>query len=77
MQPRSIIESFKVIEDGQRDFSVAVPTLTVQQLSLERAEEGLHGGVIIAIAPAAHAAEEVVGFEQVSVVAAGVLNAPI
>src|SRR5438477_7011272 len=77
MESPSIIKRFDVIEDGQLDFGMVVPDLAVQELGLKRAEERFHGGVIVAVASGAHAAEQLVGFEQGAVIVAGVLNASI
>ena len=46
----------------------------VNLLDLERVKEALHGGVVVAIALPAHAAQETIGFQKCLIVLGGVLE---
>ena len=54
MPTARVIEAVDVLEDGRLSLSAGFPRASPNQLGLDRLEEGLNGGVIVAIALAAH-----------------------
>ena len=54
MTATRIVEAIDVLEDGQLCISACVPWPPPDQLCLDRLEEGLDSGVVIAVALAAH-----------------------
>jgi hypothetical protein len=73
----TIVEDLDVVEDGRAGLSPRGPLKNVSDLVLQRAEEALDTGVVPAVALPAHAADHVLAGEQLPVVAARVLAAPI
>ena len=63
VEPFRVIEGFDVIEDGQAGCLVGGEVFVMEPFSFERAPEGFHGGVVIAIAGGTHAGAYVVGME--------------
>ena len=50
MPPSRIVETVDVLEDGQLCVSARLPRPSPDQLSLDRLEERLDGGIVVAIA---------------------------
>src|SRR5260370_34424176 len=73
MPPLPIVETLQVIEELGARRRPSGPGRVVDQLDLERGEEALGDGVVPAVAPAAHAADDAVLRQHPLVVAAGVL----
>src|SRR5262245_48963379 len=55
MQPSAVVEDLDVFEDGVVQLEARRPAPTVDELVLERCEEGLDDGVVPAVAFATHA----------------------
>jgi len=49
-----VIESFDVIEDGQASGMPSLELMLMERFSFERAPEGFHGGVVVAVAGGTH-----------------------
>jgi len=49
-----VIESFDVIEDGQASGMMGWELVLMERFGFERAPEGFHGGVVIAVAGGTH-----------------------
>ena len=71
----AIVEGLDVVEDGQAG-AVGVGE-HFALLGLEGAEEALHGGVVMAVAPGAHALAQAMAGEQLPERPTGILDAAI
>ena len=69
-----IVEDLDVLEERGARRRARRPRGVVDELDLERAEETFGDGVVPAIAPATHAADEPVARQQLPVLPAGVLR---
>jgi len=49
-----VIEGLDVIEDGQAGGVMSLELMLMERFSFERAPEGFHGGVVVAIACGTH-----------------------
>src|SRR2546425_726454 len=72
-----VVEGLEVIEELTARRGPRAPGRVVDELDLQRGEEALSDGVVPAVAPPAHAADDPVLRQHPLVVAAGVLTAPI
>ena len=72
-----VIEAVDVLEDGDFGLATGFPRPAPDQLSLDGLEEGLNGGVVIAIAFAAHRRLEPMLTQDLLVVVGPVLAAAI
>ena len=54
-----VVEGFDVVEDRGACLVVSVEGMVMEPLGFESAPEGFHGGIVIAVAAAAHAATDV------------------
>ena len=77
MPPARIVEAVDVFEDGQLDVSARVPRPSPNQLSLDRLEERLDSGVVVAVAFAAHRYLEFVLAQEFLIIVRTVLAAAI
>src|SRR5512135_2898731 len=75
--PAPVIEDFEILEQCRFGLPAGAKPCEVNQLGLERAEERLHGRVIVTVAFAAHGRLKAVTIEDLAVGAAGVLHAAI
>jgi hypothetical protein len=73
MPPLPIVEALEVVERLGARRRAGGPRRVVDQLDLERREEALRDGIVPAIAPPVHAADDPVLCQDLLVVAAGVL----
>ena len=53
-----VVEGFDIIEDSGASLVMSVEVVMMEPLSFKSAPEGLHGGIVIAMAAAAHAATD-------------------
>src|SRR2546425_9558558 len=72
-----VVEALEVIEELTARRGPRAPGRVVDELDLQRGEEALSDGVVPAVAPPAHAADDPVLRQHPLVVAAGVLTAAI
>ena len=73
----AIVEAFDVIEDFAARLAVADKVAPINQFQFEGAPEAFHGGVVVAVAFAAHGGEQAGLAQGLAVSGAGVLDAPI
>ena len=69
-----VVEDFDVFEQRRFGFSPGAELCSMNKLGLERAEERLHGRIIIAVALAAHGGFDAVAVEDLAIRSAGVLG---
>ena len=77
MKALGIVEAFDVIEDGGAGLVVRGERLAINQLPFEGAPEAFHGGVVVAIALAAHGGDETRPGEGVTIIGGGILDPAI
>ena len=77
MKALGIIETFDVIEDGGLGLLVSGECPAMDQFPFDGAPEAFHGGVIVAIALAAHGGDEARPGEGVAIISGGVLDPAI
>ena len=77
MKALGIIETFDVIEDGGAGFLVCGELPAIDQFPFEGAPEAFHGGIIVAIALAAHGGDEARPGQGVAIIGGGVLDSAI
>src|SRR5262245_65774697 len=77
MSPLSIVEELEILEQFSARRGACCPSGVVNEFDLERGKEALGDGVVPAIAPAAHAADDPVLRQDPLVVGTGVLTATI
>ena len=77
MKALGIIETFDVIEDGGAGLLVGGELPTIDQFPFESAPEAFHGGIVVAIALAAHGGDEARPGEGVAIISSGVLDPTI
>src|SRR2546426_11875251 len=77
MPPLAIVEEFEVLEELGARCRPRGPGRVMDQLDFQRREEALGDGVVPAIAPAAHTADDPVLRQHPLVVATGVLTSAI
>ena len=77
MTATRIVEAIDVLEDGQLCISAFVPWPPPDQLCLDRLEEGLDSGVVIAVALAAHRYPESVLAQKLLIIVRTVLAATV
>ena len=77
MEPLAVVEDFDVVEEGAGRLGTALKMGAVDEFFLERAPEALHGGVVVAVASAAHARRDFPGGEMLAVRLAGVLASSV
>src|SRR3989441_10664580 len=77
MPPLAIVEELEVLEELGARRRPSGPGRVMDQLDFQRREEALGDGVVPAVAPAAHTADDPVLRQDPLVVAAGVLTSAI
>ena len=77
MRALAIIEAFDVIEDGGAGLVAGGKVTPVDQVQFEGAPEAFPGGVVIAVAAAAHRGDQTSLTQRSPVTVAGVLDAAI
>src|SRR3954454_16065039 len=75
MAPRSIVETFDVGEDVASGVLPCCIVLVMDELGLERVEETLHRGIVVAIGLAAHGGLEAGGLQRIAILRRSILNA--
>jgi len=73
----SIVEAFDVGKDITRGLCSGCILPVMNELGLERVEEALHRGIVVAVGLAAHRGPEAGGLHHLAVVRRGILNASI
>ena len=73
----SVVEALDVIEDGGGRFIAGGEVAAVDQLMFEGAPERFHGGVVVAVAPAAHGGDAAVLGQRGPIVCTGILASTI
>ena len=77
MEALAVVKDFDEIEDGLARLGPGVEMAAVDEFVFEGAPEGLHGGIVVAVAFAAHGGDGLDVLAGVAIVLAGVLNAPV
>ena len=77
MAALAVVEDFDEVEDFGPGVSVAGEPAAVDQLQFEGAPEAFHGGVVVAVAPAAHGGDQAGRLQCRPEVAGGVLDAAV
>src|SRR5438270_12438649 len=73
----AIVEDLDVLDDRRTGLRSGGEVGVMDQLLLQRGKKALHGGIIPAVAAAAHAARNAVPRQKALVMVAGVLAAPL
>ena len=73
----SVVEGLDVIEEGGLGLSACEELAPVDELEFEAVPEALHGGVVIAVAPATHGGDQAGTRHCGSILGGGVLNPPV
>jgi len=77
MPAAGVVEGFEVAEDAGASLLAGEVLVSLHLLGFEGSEKTFHGGIIIAVAFSAHAWDEVVFVEGISIIETGVLAASI
>ena len=77
MSPPWIVEAVDVLEEGQFDVAACRPGSSPDHLSLQGLEEGLDGGVIVAVSLATHRYLEAVPAQDLLIVVRTILAAAV
>ena len=77
MEASAVVKHFNKLKDGLTSFGSGFEVAAVDQLVLEGAPEGFHGGIIVAVTFAAHGSDGLGLVECVAVVVTGVLDAAV
>ena len=77
MKALGIIETFDVIEDGGLGLLVSGECPAMDQFPFDGAPEAFHGGVVVAIALAAHSGDEAGPGQGMAVISGGILDPAI
>jgi len=77
VQALSVVKHFNEIEDGMACFVSGFEVAAVDEFLLEGASEGFHGGIIVAVAFAAHGGDGLCVLQGLAVVVTGVLDAAV
>ena len=77
MGARAIVEYLDVIEDFGARLGAGQEESAINQFQLEGAPEAFHGGVVVAVALAAHRGHQAGLAERMTEISAGVLDAAI
>ena len=72
-----VVEAFDVGEDITSGFLPCCILPVMDELGLERVEEALHRGIVVAVGLAAHRGPEAGGLHRIAILRRGILNAPI
>ncbi len=72
-----VVEALNVAGHGSVEFDVALVASVMCEFSLERVEEALHVGVVLAVTRPIHAGHDAVGLEVVLVAVGRVLDATV
>ena len=77
MRSLAIVKAFDVIEDFPACLLARDKGTAIDQVEFKAAPEAFHGGIIVAVALAAHGGDETGLSQGVAIVSAGVLDAAI
>src|ERR1044072_3606424 len=77
MSALAVIEGLDVIEDLHASLGAGVEEMAIDELQFEGAPEAFHGGVVIAVASAAHGGDQAGVTQSLAIIGAGVLDAAI
>src|SRR3954465_4859321 len=77
MSALAVVEGFGVIEDLRSSLGAGAEGAAIDQLQFEGAPEAFHGGVVIAVASAAHGGDQASVTQSLTIIAAGVLDSTI
>ena len=77
MEASAVVKHFNKLKDSLTSFGSGFEVAAVDQLVLEGAPEGFHGGIIVAVTFAAHGSDGLGVLEGAAIVLTGVLNAPV
>lgn len=77
VEPRAVIKDFDPLEDGRARVGARGERLPMDQAAFERASEAFHHGVVVAVAPTAHARDHARLGQSLAISTTGVLDAPV
>src|ERR1039458_7478515 len=77
MQASAVVKHLYEIEDGLSCFVSGFEVAAVDQFLLEGAPERFHGGIVVAVAFAAHGSDGLCVLQRLPVVVTGVLDAAV
>ena len=77
VEPHAVVKDFNPFKNGGAGFAARGEAPLVNQFAFQRAPEAFHRRIVIAVAPAAQAANHASGVEVLPVKLAGVLDAPV
>jgi hypothetical protein len=75
VEPLAVVKDFDPLEDGGAGLCPRGEGAALHEFAFEAAPEAFHGGVVIAVAPAAHAGNDPGQRQPLAIVAAGILDA--
>src|ERR1039458_4700024 len=75
VEPRAVVKDFDPLEDGGASLRPRGELAAMHEFAFEAAPEAFHGGVVITVAPAAHARHGSSLRQPLPIVAAGILDA--
>ncbi len=74
MEPAPVVNGFNIFEDHAPHPVLGPLGTLLQSLALERAPERFHGGIVIAVALAAHAGDQAPALELLAIIPRGILD---
>ena len=77
MEASAVVKHFNKIKDSQAGLRTCFEVTTVDEFVFESAPEGLHCGIVIAVAFATHGGDGLCVLEGMAMVVTSVLNAAI
>src|SRR3989442_7437237 len=77
MSALAIVERFDVVEDLGSSAGATVKAAAIDQFQFEGGPEAFHGGIVIAVAFAAHGGNQAGPAEGLAIIATGVLDTAV
>src|SRR5579862_5033412 len=77
VEPLAVVKDFNPFKDGGFGLGASGKLTTVNQLAFKAAPEAFHGGVVVAVARAAHAGDDAGLRQPLAVGGTAILNAAI
>src|ERR1039458_2553044 len=77
MEASAVVKGLDEIKDGLAGLGSGFEVAAIHEFMFEGAPEGFHGGIVIAVAFAAHGGNGLGALEGMAIVVAGVLNTAV
>src|SRR5262249_44363295 len=72
-----VVKGFDIIKDSRACLVMSLEIVMMEPLGFKSAPEGFHGGIVVAVTAAAHAATNATRPEKMPVGVTGILRSPI